>query len=125
MWLEKILEAKKEKGLSVKQISERTPSHIPPDTVNHILKCKTKAPRIDTLLEIGEAVGLTPHELFAETTSVAADFTLVALQIELEKIKEERNRLAVENSLFREKIDALKDEIIYLHAYYIKKEQAK
>ena len=125
MWLEKILESKQRLGLSVRQISERTRSKIPVDTITHILKRITKAPRIDTLLELGEAVELSPHDLFSETTSVAADVNLVALQIELDKVKEKLERVTAERNLLSTKLDALKDELIDIHSYYIKRERSK
>lgn len=141
MWLDKIIEAKETKKLSTKMMSERTSSHIPPETITRILARKTKTPRIDTILELGEAVGLSASELFAETTAVIiegntsalqAEFDALkaesdALRTELDLVKSERDFLATENVILKEKaenlrdkIDTLKDEIINTHNSYHK-----
>lgn len=141
MWLDKIIEAKETKKLSTKMMSERTSSHIPPETITRILARKTKTPRIDTILELGESVGLSASELFAETTAVLVDGNLSALQAENEAVKAEATALRAEVELLRserdsnateililkekletlrDKNDALKDEIINTHNSYHK-----
>lgn len=141
MWLDKLIEAKQTKGMTTKTMSDKTVSHIPPDTITRILSGKTKTPRIDTILELGEAVGLSASELFAETTAVIiegntsalqAEFDALkaesdALRTELDLVKSERDSLATENVILKEKaenlrdkIDPLKDEIINTHNSYHK-----
>jgi chromosome segregation ATPase len=139
MWLDKIIEAKETNKLSTKMMSEKTSSHIPPETITRILARKTKTPRIDTILELGEAVGLSASELFAETTAVLVDGNLSALQAENEAVKAESAALRAEVELLRserdanaaeililkekleahrDKVDTLKDEIINTHNNY-------
>ena len=139
MWLDKIIEAKESKKMSTKMMSDKTSSHIPPETITRILARKTKTPRIDTILELGESVGLSASELFAETTAVLVDGNLSALQAENEAVKAEASALRSEVELLRaerdanaaeilllkekietlrEKVDALKDEIINTHNNY-------
>ena len=139
MWLDKIIEAKENKKLTTKMMSDKTSSHIPPETITRILARKTKTPRIDTILELGESVGLTASELFAETTAVLVDGNLSALQAENEAVKAEASALRSEVELLRaerdanaaeililkekietlrEKVDTLKDEIINTHNNY-------
>jgi uncharacterized coiled-coil DUF342 family protein len=139
MWHDRITEAKESQKLTTKMMSERTPSHIPPETITRILARKTKTPRIDTILELGEAVGLSASELFAETTAVLVDGNLSALQAENEAVKAEAAALRAEVELLRserdanaaeililkekleahrDKVDTLKDEIINTHNNY-------
>ena len=136
MWLDRIIEAKKENNITTKMMSERV--HIPEPTITRILKGKTEFPRIDTVLMLGEAVGLSAMELFAETTSFLGDKNIVALQEELDiangtvaalrteigSISEENTNLkvknvslAAENDMLRMKLEHT-EEIISLHNYY-------
>lgn len=140
MWREKICEAKKTKNITTKMMSEKV--RLPEQTITRILSGKTEAPRIDTVLDLGEAVGLSPWELFSETTSVLSDKNMFLLQEEVDKanaaltamqeefatLSEEATDLKVRNVTLQAEIDMLKmqikfkDEIIELHNYYMKRE---
>lgn len=127
MWREKIIEAKKAQSISTKTMSERTGGHLPERTITRILSGETEFPRVDTILELGESVGLSAQEIFAETTLVVGDISLAALQTEVEMLKSERDSALAENAVLKDKIDTLKDkvdtlkdEIIATHNYYIK-----
>lgn len=136
MWREKIIEAKKAKNITTKIMSEKV--RLPEQTIARILSGKTATPRIDTVLDLGAAVGLTPRELFSETTSVLGDENLIvlqekldqanvalsALQAEIASISEENTNLKVQNVTLQAENDLLriklehKEEIISLHNYY-------
>ena len=136
MWRDKIIDAKKENNITTKMMSERV--CIPEPTITRILKGKTEFPRIDTVLMLGEAVGLSAMELFAETTSFLGDKNMVALQEELDvangtvtalqteitALSEENTKLKLEIVALTAEIDMLrmklehKEEIISLHNYY-------
>lgn len=136
MWLDRIIEAKKENNITTKMMSERV--HIPEPTITRILKGKTEFPRIDTVLMLGEAVGLSAMELFSETTWFLGDKNIVALQealdiangtvealrTEIVTLSEENTNLkvknvalAAENDMLRMKLEHT-EEIISLHNYY-------
>lgn len=136
MWREKIIEAKKAKNITTKMMSERV--RLPEQTITRILSGRTSTPRIDSVLDLGAAVGLSPSDLFAETTSVLGDKNLVTLQEELDQanaalaalqaefasLSEENTDLKVknvtlnaENDLLRLKLEH-KEEIIRLHNRY-------
>ena len=70
MWRERIIEAKKAKGISTKTMSELT-MHIPERTIIRLLNGETDNPYVDTVLEVGASVGLTPQEIFSETSFIA------------------------------------------------------
>ncbi len=136
MWIDKIKDAKKTKNITTKMMSERV--HIPEPTITRILSGKTEFPRIDTVLLLGEAVGLSAMELFSETTSFLGDKNIVtlqeeldvangtvtALQTEITALSEENTKLKLEIVALTAEIDMLrmklahKEEIISLHNYY-------
>ena len=136
MWREKIIEAKKAKNISTKMMSEKV--RLPEQTITRILSGKTATPRIDTVLDLGASVGLSPRELFSDTTSVLGDKNLIMLQEELEQanatltalqnefalLSKENTDLKVENVTLKSEVDLLrinlehKEEILRLHNRY-------
>ena len=123
MWREKIIETRKANNITIKMMSERTPSHIPEETIVRILKGKTEFPRIDTVLELGESVGLSPLELFAETTSVLGDKNVAMQQDEIERLNAEIELLTAKNSILETKVSASTAEIELLRRELQHKEE--
>ena len=138
MWLENLKTLKKEKGLSSKQIADKT--NLPERTVNRILSGETDNPYVDTLHRIVTVLGGSLDDILADTKVVVADKSLAevqenvkTLQTDLESVIAERDLLSVELSLLKDKYNTLsaeldllklklahKDEIIALHNYYNK-----
>jgi transcriptional regulator with XRE-family HTH domain len=137
MWLDRILEAKKEKGITTKSIADS--ARLPEKTVARILSGKTQAPYVDTVIVLGAAVGLSPREIFSETGLVVGDQDCPGLQEEVTRLTEENAaqaqeilalRAEVGNITAENKLLALelkhKDEILAVHDHYIKRlEQLK
>lgn len=130
MWRERIIEAKKALGVSPKTMSERT-MHIPERTIVRLLNGETSNPYVDTVLEVGASVGLSPQEIFSETNLVLGSKDLATLQADLDIAKAENDILVAENNLLKDKLVTLtaeidllkkdlehKQEIINLHNYY-------
>lgn len=101
MWRERIIETRKAKGITIKMMSESTPSKIPVETITRILNEKTGDPRISTVLELGASVGLSPWELFAETADLIAYQGFLALQAEVETLKADKEALVAENEALK------------------------
>ena len=101
MWREKIIEAKKAKNITTKMMSDKV--RLPETTITRILSGKTPTPRIDTVLGLGEAVGLSAIELFAESTLVLADKNLEEFEKELTKAQAAITALAEENAELKTK----------------------
>lgn len=133
MWLDRILQEKERLHISTKTMSERTGGHLPERTISRILSRETESPRIDTIIELGTSVGLSPQELFADTNVVAATETFVEVKETAGVTEAERDLLAAENAILKDKVSALtaeldivkmqlkhKEEIIALHNYYNK-----
>ena len=127
MWRDRIIETKKAKGITIKMMADNTPSHLTVETITRILNTKTEAPRIDTVLALGESVGLSPWELFTDSNALVAYQSFLTLQTELDALKAERDTILAENAMLktkvetlRDKIDNLHDEIIRLHSHYNK-----
>lgn len=123
MWRERLIEIKKEKGITTKMLSEK--SGISIDTITRTLSPKNdqkEYPRIDTISEVCDALGVEMWEIF-----YMGDKSLVSMQAEIASLKSERDALIAENGALknkvdtlRDKVDSLKDEIITTHNYYIK-----
>ena len=112
MWREKIIEAKKAKNITTKMMSEKV--MLPEPTITRILSGKTPTPRIDTVLWLGEAVGLSATELFAESTSVLGNKSLSQLEEELAKANAEISALTEENAELRARnLDLIGENSVY------------
>lgn len=136
MWRERIIEAKKAKNVTTKMMSEKV--RLPEQTITRILSGKTETPRIDTVLDLGASVGLSPWELFSDSTSVLGDknlsmlqeeldqanAALTALQAEFASLSAETTELKVTNVTLQAENDMLRiklehsEEIIRLHNHY-------
>lgn len=131
MWRDRILQEKAKLGKTSKSMSESTKGHLPERTISRILAGETENPRIDTIIELGASVGLTPQELFADSNVVVATETLAEVKETANVIEAERDLISVENDMLKAKVTALtselellkrelmhKDELLALHKYY-------
>jgi transcriptional regulator with XRE-family HTH domain len=132
MWVDKLKEIKERKGMTTKMIAQR--ANLPESTVKRILMGDTDAPRVDTLCQIVAALDSTLDELFAESGSILANETTIALQEERDRLLAERDRLTeeldmlkaqvaslmAEKEILREKNDALKDQMLEIYGRYFK-----
>lgn len=114
MWNERIIEAKKTQGITPKVMSERTHGHLPERTIIRILSGETPNPRIDTIMELGASVGLTPQELFADTNAIAATETLAEVKETAEVVEAEKDLAVRELEALRAKTAAQEAEISLL-----------
>lgn len=125
MWRDRINQEKYALNIDCKAMSERILGRISERTISRILSGETGNPRITTIIDLGEAVGLTPKEIFADTNVVAVPETLVAtsetlaqttetlteVKNVLEEVKETTIVSDVEKTLVANEIADLKDEI--------------
>jgi hypothetical protein len=111
MWREKTLEQKTKLGISTKTMSERSHLQLSEWTITRILTGKTPSPRIDTILDIGETVGLTPQELFSETTSVIGDKSYTDLLAERDSLLEANQNLSVRVDVLEKECAVLAKEL--------------
>ena len=138
MWLDNLKELKAAKGMTVKQIAERT--NLPERTVSRIFSGETDNPYVDTLHRIVTVLDSSLDGIFADTKVVVGGANLATLQAEVERLSCENDRLngelalaTAENAVLNSKITALtaendilrlklehKEELLALHNYYIK-----
>lgn len=131
MWLERIKEAKAAKGITTKEMADHM--NLPKETITRILNGKTENPYITTVLKLGESVGLTEWELFAETGLVIGTANLQTLQKELEDTRAQLDLVRIscdvketENAALLAEISLLKmelqhkEELLAVHNYYIR-----
>lgn len=134
MWLDNLIELKKEAGKSCKQIAEGT--FMPERTVTRIFHRETDNPSITTLIPIINFLGGSFDEIFADTKAVIGEHNLISLQEKLEVVTAERNLIIAEKSILKDKLTALtaenellkmqlmhKEELLAVHNYYIKLKQ--
>jgi transcriptional regulator with XRE-family HTH domain len=128
VWRARIIEIKKQKGISSKMLSER--SGIPVDTIQRILNAKTDVkdvPRLNTLIDICNALEIDVWRLF-----YTGDDRFLELTNELEYLRKERDELIADNAtkqaqvtFLTNKVDELKDKLIETHEFYVMKEKAE
>lgn len=131
MWLDNIKELKKAKGMSVKQIAEKT--NLPERTVTRIFSGDTDNPYVDTLHRIVTVLGGSLDDILADTKVVVGEKDLATLQENVDTVTAERDLIVAENAILKDKVTTLtaenemlkmqlmhKDEIIALHNYYNK-----
>ncbi len=131
MWLDNLKELKKEKGMSAKQIADKT--NLPERTVNRILSGDTDNPYVDTLHRIVTVLGGSLDDILADTKVVVATESLVEVKENANVVEAERDLITAENAILKDKVAALtaevdmlkreikhKEEIIALHNYYNK-----
>lgn len=145
MWLDNLKELKRAKGLTPKQIAEKT--NLPERTVIRIFSGDTDNPYVDTLHRIVSVLGGSLDDILADTKVVVANESLVEVkeslaeaQEAIEVVKEtatimeserditkiENERLKVENANLKTELQLLKqelqhkDELLELHKFYRK-----
>lgn len=131
MFRDRINEEKKRLNISAKSMALKSKLHIPEETISRVLSGKTSDPGISTVLDLGEAVGLAPYELFMDATLAAEFRAFLELKSKIEETKAERIRIVAENESLKTTNTALtnritflemelkhKDEIISLHNSY-------
>lgn len=131
MWLDNLKELKKLKGMSVKQISDKT--NLPERTVNRIFSGDTDNPYVDTLHRIVTVLDGSLDDILADTKVVVATESLVEIKENANVIEAERDLITAENAILKDKVATLtaendmlkmqlkhKEEIIALHNYYNK-----
>ena len=131
MWLDNLKELKKTKGMSAKQIADKT--NLPERTVNRIFSGDTDNPYVDTLHRIVTVLGGSLDDILADTKMVVGDKNLATLQENVDTVTAERDLIIAENAILKDKVTTLtnenemlkmqlmhKEEIIALHNYYNK-----
>lgn len=131
MWLDNLKELKSSKGMTAKQIADR--SGLPERTVKRVLSGDTANPYLDTLQRIATALDSSLDAILADTKAVVGTEGLATLQAEVTRVTAELELVTAENVILKGKVDTLtaendllrmklehKEEIIALHNYYIK-----
>lgn len=134
MWLENLKELKKSKGLTSKQIAEKT--NLPEGTIKRIFSGDTTNPYVDTLHRIVTVLGGSLDDILADTKAIVAETSLVELKENVEIVTAERDLSINEVSVLKDKVAVLtaeidilrmqlkhKEELLALHNYYSKLNQ--
>jgi transcriptional regulator with XRE-family HTH domain len=129
MWLDNLKELKKTKGMTAKQIADKT--NLPERTVNRIFSGDTDNPYVDTLHRIVTVLGGSLDDILADTKVVVSDKSIVELKENVDVTAAQRDLIAVENEMLKTKNAALtteiellkkelahKEELLAVHNYY-------
>ena len=126
MFLKRMFEIQKEKGISTRQWSEESGVSI--DTIHRLKSLgedEKDSTRISTLEELRKPLGVELWELF-----YIGEKSFVALQAEITALKEERDALLSAKAVLEARavalelrVNELKDDIIDTHKYYMKIEK--
>lgn len=129
MWLDKLKELKTAQGLTSKQIADAT--KLPERTIVRLFSGDTDNPYVDTLHRIVTALGGSLDDILADTKVVVANETLAEVKETADVAEAERDLVAAENAILKDKVAALtaevdllkmqlshKDELLALHNFY-------
>jgi transcriptional regulator with XRE-family HTH domain len=133
MYRERIAEEKKRLNLSARTMSDLSRLHILEETISRFLSGKTNDPGVNTVLDLGETVGLKPYEIFMDAT-MAAEFRAFlelkskSAETEAERVKmiAENEELKITNAGLVDKIRVLemqldhKKELLSVYEYFTK-----
>ena len=130
MYIENIIAAKNQLGISSAEMARRSKLGLSERTIRRFLNNETKCHNIETVLDIAATVGLSEQEIVAGTGAMITNVNVPALQVEIESLRAERDNAIAEiavlraaNDELKTKVDNLKDELLETHKYYIRKEQ--
>lgn len=131
MWLDNLKELKKTKGMSAKQIADKT--NLPERTVTRIFSGDTDNPYVDTLHRIVTVLGGSLDDILADTKVVVATESLIEVKENANVVEAERDLVLAELEMLRAKTAAQeaeitllkerlqhKEELLALHNYYNK-----
>ena len=116
MWLDKLKELKAAKGMTAKQIADKT--KLPERTIVRLFSGDTDNPYVDTLHRIVTALGGSLDDILADTKVVVATETLAEVK-ENAILKDKVAALTAEVDLLKMQL-AHKDELLALHTFYSK-----
>jgi transcriptional regulator with XRE-family HTH domain len=108
VWLDNLKELKKTKGMTTKQIAEKT--NLPERTVTRIFSGDTDNPYIDTLHRIVTVLGGSLDDILADTKVVVATESLVEVKENVTVVEAERDSIAEENAMLKAQVTELATE---------------
>ena len=132
MWLDRLKEFRKEKGITNKQIADKT--KLPEKTISRIFSGETDNPYVDTIQRIAMALDASLDDIFADTNVVVATETFVEVKETANAVEADLAVISAENVSLRNEITALtheiellqmeikhKDDLLALHDFYNKR----
>ena len=109
MWLDRLKELKKEKGITTKQIADKT--RLPEKTISRIFSGDTINPYVDTIQRIAMALDASLDDIFADTNVVVATETFAEVKETANAVEADLAVISAENTSLRNEITALTHEI--------------
>lgn len=111
MYRQRIIEEKKRLNLSSRSMSDLSRLHIQEETISRFLSGKTADPGVNTVLDLGETVGLKPYEIFMDAMLAAEFRVFLELKSKSEETEAERVQMLAENEELKTTNAGLVDKI--------------
>ena len=109
MWLENLKELKKEKGISTKQLAEK--SGLPERTVIRVFSGDTDRPYADTIHRIVKALDGSLDDILADTKVVVVSEDVAIHDKEVDEVVAERDKAVTETIVLTDTVGSLSAEI--------------
>lgn len=113
MWIDRVKEAKQKLGLSYREISIATNGKLSERDVMRMIKGEYKKPFVDDVIELGNALKLSPKDLFEEANLV----------VESTAAAQESSKISNENEKLLAEIEKLKNELEFKNALLTAKDE--
>ena len=123
MYRERIAEEKKRLNLSARTMSDLSRLHILEETISRFLSGKTNDPGVNTVLDLGETVGLKPYEIFMDATMAAEFRAFLELKSKSAETEAERVKMIAKNEELKITNAGLVDKIRVLEMQLEHKEE--
>lgn len=101
MFRERIVEEKKRLNLSIKTMSDTSRLRLPEETISRVISGKTGDPGVNTVLDVGETVGLKPYEIFMDAETAAEFRAYQEFERSSDEAAAELVRVAAENETLK------------------------
>ena len=123
MYRQRILDEKKRLNLSARSMSDLSKLHVQEETISRFLSGKTADPSVNTVLDLGETVGLKPYEVFMDATLAAEFRAFLELKSKSEETEAERVKMLAEYEELKITNAGLVDKIRVLELQLSHKEE--
>ena len=105
MWRDCVFKKMEELGITGAEVARRSHGRLSDKKVTRMLSGEAKLPSFDDVIEIAGALGMTAEELTTGSNLVVCDNKVIEkLQIELDVVKEDRDRLTHEVTQLKDRL---------------------
>lgn len=136
LWRKALCDARHRIGMTYKEIADK--AYLSEKSVARIFTGEAKAPGIEVIIRISNALNVPARDIFGESSAVITTEDIEKLKADNSKLTAERDALIAENMVLTNKLREseanntilqikleYEQKITALHTYYTKKEELK